>query len=269
MENALFDELPDIGYYVFEAREKTAGEFRKKNTRLVEETLSELNGLYAVEMACVIYGADISRSPRFDAFSVFVKALEALVSAFHLASHRQVLESLALMRLSLESASSALHICKCQKTFGQYCKATYKSTSAISYAKKVVPIIGELWGALSRIAVHTNFRSHGPFYQPSDDGEGITGNIHVSLAAKEETPGQDKTLLTLISLIANVDLRLFEEALLEKSSMHDGWLQFPGTHHSYTCPTDKKIQKYHEKFVRMPDIYAAEASKSSTNKAGT
>ncbi len=61
------DKLPDISYYAFDARAKTAAEFRSKNADLVEDTLSELNRLYAAEMMCVIYGADISESPRFDA----------------------------------------------------------------------------------------------------------------------------------------------------------------------------------------------------------
>jgi hypothetical protein len=267
MKKRPIDELPDISYYAFDARAKTAEKFRGKNADLVEDTLSELNRLYAAEMACVIYGADVSGAPRFDAFALFVRALEALVSSLHLASHRQAGESLVLMRLSLESAATAAHICSCEKALAQYCKFTYKSTSAISNAKKIVPIIGELWGGISTIAVHVNL-AHGPFYQPSEDGEGVVGTIEVPLAEKRSAPGQDETLLTLISLIANIDLRLFEETLLEKSPTYDGWLQVPGTQHAYVCPTEELIRKYHDKFVRMPDFYRAEASNPSPDTTG-
>lgn len=169
MKKRPIDELPEISYYAFDARAKTAAEFRSKNADLVEDTLSELNRLYTAEMMCVIYGADISESPRFDAFALFVRSLEVLVSSLQLASHRQAGESLMLMRLSLESAATAVHICSCEKALAQYCKSTYKSTLAISNAKKIVPIIGELWGSISTIAVHVN-HAYGPFYEPSEDG---------------------------------------------------------------------------------------------------
>lgn len=267
MKKRLIDELPDIAYYAFDARAKTAAEFRGKNADLVEDTLSELNRLYTAEMACVIYGADVSATPRFDAFALFVRALEALISSLHLATHRQAGESLVLMRLSLESAATAVHICSCKKALAQYCKFTYKSTSAISNAKKIVPIIGELWGSISTVAVHVNL-GHGPFYQPSEDGEGTVGTIEVPLAEKRSAPGQDEMMLTLISLISNVDLRLFEETLLEKSPAYDGWLQMPGTQHSYVCPTEEMIRKYYGKFVRMPDFFQVQASTPSPERTG-
>lgn len=268
MEKTKLDEAPDISHYVFTARETTSHDFKNKNKDLIEETLSELNALYALKIACIRYGADFYNSPRFDAFSIFIKSLEILVSAFHLACHRQVIEAFALIRLALESGASAFHIVKCENTFTRYCNGDYKSTNSISYAKKVVPIIGEIWGELSQTAVHIHPKSHGPFYQHSDDGEGIVGTIDFQLAEKEETPGQDLAVLTAISLVANIVLRLFEETLLEKSPTYEGWLQFPGTHHSYTCPTDSKIKKFHDNFIKIPDMYDVKASSSTPKKEG-
>jgi hypothetical protein len=55
MKKRPIDELPEISYYAFDARAKTAAEFRSKNADLVEDTLSELNRLYTAEMMCAIW----------------------------------------------------------------------------------------------------------------------------------------------------------------------------------------------------------------------
>jgi hypothetical protein len=254
MEEFEFNETPSIHDYVFKARETTAADFRKKNEELIEETLSELNALYSVNIACIHYGANFSNSHRFDGFSIFFKALETLVSAFHMASHRQVIEAFALIRLALENAASAFHISKSEAAFKSFWNLTYHSTTSISNAKKIVPIIGELWGALSIVAIHTNLRSHGPKYQESEDGK-ILGNIFLYFFKKEESPGKDEILLLAISLAACIVHRFVEETLFEKSETHEGWLQLPGTLHLYKCPTDNKIQKYYKRFIEMPDKY--------------
>jgi len=255
MEKIPKNEVPDIAYYAFTAREHTAEQFKDKNKDVLEETLSDLNRLYALKIACISYGSDFSKSPKFDAFSIFIKALEILVSALHLATHRQIIEAFALIRLSLESGATAFHIVVCEEAFALYCKGSYKSTHSITHAKEVVPIIGQLWGALSNIAVHINSRAHGPFYQPSDDNEGTIGTIEFPLAGRSEKLGQDLSVLTAISLVSNIILRLFEESLLEKSNQYKGWLQFPGTLHSYTCPTDKIIGQLYDKFIKIPDAF--------------
>ena len=263
----LMDELPDIGYYVFDARAKTAADFRAKNSALVEETLSELNRLYLVVMFCVLHGGDVSKTPRFDAFSLFVRALESLVSSVHLASHRQAMEACVLMRHSLETAATAAHICMSHEALVQYGELKYKSTSAISHAKNIVPIIGEIWGIISTLAVHVNLR-HGPFYEPSEDGDGIFGTIEIPLAEKKASPGKDEGILTLISLVSNINLRLFEETLLEKSPTNEGFLQVPGTGHLYLCPTIDLIAKYHDRFIELLGIYQTETRKGSRKTSG-
>lgn len=93
------------------------------------------------------------------------------------------------------------------------------------------------------------------------------GTVEIPIAEKKAPPGQDEVILTLISLVSNIDLRLFEETLLEKSPIYEGFLQLPGTGHSYVCPTDELITKFHDRFVALPDIYEAKHRKVSKQRS--
>lgn len=249
------NEFPSIGHYTFISRDRTVKDFRARNTEVISDTLGQMNGPYVLKLACIAYKADFHSSPRFDAFAVLFKSIDILISALHMVCQRQRIEAFALLRLALETAATGLHICKDRSTFKCYAEMKYKSTAAISFAKEVVPCLGEIWGALSALSVHANALAFGPQYVESDDGKGTVGSISLSFDVREAKPGQDEMMLTFIALGANIILRLAEEALLDRSGKFPGWLQVPGTGHLYFCGTDNRIKEYYDKIAALPLQY--------------
>jgi len=158
------------------------------------------------------------------------------------------------MRLSLESAAAAADICMNYDAFVNYENSKYNSTDSTKFAKKIVPIYGKLWGMISNVAVHVNLL-HGPTREPSGEDNGMDAAIKVFVAEKKAPSGQDERLLTLISLVSNINLRLFEEVLFKKGMIDGSWLRVPGTAYAYVDPTDKLIAKYYDRFVELPEIY--------------
>lgn len=258
------NEFPSIGHYAFISRDRTLQDFRASNAKVIADTLGQMNGPYALKLACIAYDANFGSSPRFDAFAVLFKSIDILISALHMTCQRQRTEAFALLRLALETAATGLHICKNHNAFVRYAQMKYKSTAAISFAKGVVPCLGEVWGGLSQTAVHANASAFGPQYFESDDGEGTVGCIDLSFDVRQTRPGQDEMALIFISLGANIILRLAEEALLDKSGDCPGWLHIPGTRHLYFCGTDRRIKKYHEKIAALPLQYQGSGKTAKT-----
>ncbi|NQT91592.1 MAG: hypothetical protein HQ559_02440, partial [Lentisphaerae bacterium] len=261
------NEFPSIQQYAFISRDRTTQDFSASNAEVIADTLAQMNGPYALKLLCIARNADFYSSPRFDAFAVLFKSVDILISALRMVCQRQSIEAFALLRLALETAATGLHICKDENAFERYVQVKYKSTRAISFAKGVVPCLGEIWGALSQVSVHANVLTFGPHYSESADGEGMVRNISLSFDVRHAKPVQDETSLTFIALGASIILRLAEEALLDRSGTFPGWLQVPGTGHLYFCKTDERIKKYYDKMATLPLQYQAR-EKSTASEAG-
>ena len=143
--DGLTGDACDIGAFAIAMRETTAREFDAANSAEVAETLQELQKIRAVLFFDGSMGCDLGVHVRFDAFALAEKALNVLVSAFQMARQRAQIETMALLRVALEAACTALHIVKDPNAYADYTCGENKSTKAITSAKLVIPLAGTLW----------------------------------------------------------------------------------------------------------------------------
>ena len=245
------DKFLSIEHYALNTRNQSAENFRSINATAIKETLREMSGPHALNMLYITHYGNFTSSRRFDTFAVLLKSVDILISAFHMACQRQQAEACTLLRLALETAATGWDISQNQSAFEDYKQMRYKSTSAVKFAKKVVPSFGELWGAMSRMAVHPNAHASGPRRSLSDDGRYVVSKFELSFDLKLAKPEEDEIVLTLISLCANIVLRLTEEAIMEPSESGPGWFDIPGTKHLYFCDTDGNIEKCYDRITAL------------------
>lgn len=89
-------------------------------------------------------------------YGLLNNALAALGSATILLRSGFNKQSLVLTRQAIEIASTVIHICgdDTRKALNDFRENKYVSTKSVSRAKSAIPIIGELWGYLSKTYVH-------------------------------------------------------------------------------------------------------------------
>ncbi len=155
----------DILDFAVAAREKTACEFDKANPATLDDTLRNLNGILAFELFAVLNGSKLGTGVRFDVFALSSKSLDVLVSALHMARQRAPLENMALLRVALETACTALHIYKDAEAYNRYRAGKYDSPKAITPAKKYIPHVGALYGAFTKACIHPNQIAFGPRWE--------------------------------------------------------------------------------------------------------
>ena len=142
-------------------RDDTTKDFDVKNNIQLTSTLSQLQQLLAIKLIAAAEGG-IGTQAQFQAFSVIKRVLDILVSAIQMARQRAAIEALILLRVALEASSTALQISCEEEAYEQYMIGKYNSPKAITFAKGVLPVIGEVYGHLSKAAVHTNQSAYGP-----------------------------------------------------------------------------------------------------------
>jgi hypothetical protein len=242
-----------IRQYAFRAREKTYLEFDENNKAQLETTLAELQKILNIKLLVISVGCDfdINNQARYDAFALTKNALDILVSALHMARQRAVLETMSLLRVALECGSTALHIAKDSDAYVRYKKCDYNSTKAISFAKQFIPILGEVWGAFSNTAVHANMIGFGPKIKSDEKGT-ISRVVKLEYGSRKLHPIQDKVVLTSISLVSAMVLKITELILFEKSQLHEKALRLAGTKTIYISNTDAKIIEYDELLRSYP-----------------
>ncbi|MGD1020242.1 MAG: hypothetical protein ABSA12_13100 [Verrucomicrobiia bacterium] len=235
-----------IRQYTFGAREATTRDFDEKNRAQLDLTLAELQKILAIKVLVVFKGCDIGTMARYDAFALTKSALDVLVSSVHTARQRAGVETGSLLRIALECGATAVHISQDSDAYERYKNGDYKSTRAISFTKTLIPVLGEIWGAFSEVAVHANVRGFGPKLEPDEKGY-LARSIILEYASRKWQPAQDQALLTMISLVvAEIVLKMTELIVLEKSPSHEKWLRLVGTQMEYTSNTDDQITKYYE-----------------------
>jgi hypothetical protein len=232
-----------IEQYALRSRELTTQDFDAKNKEQLGIALGNLQKILVVKNLIVTRGCDFSGEAGYHAFALTKSALDFLISALHLARQRAVTEMMCLLRMSLESASTAIHIFNNSEAFEHYSSNRYHSTRAISFAKQFIPMVGEYWGILSENAVHTNALGHGARLRTGSDGKAAF-TVLLEYGARDHQPVQDKVSLTMISLIANIVLKMTELILFEVNSAFEGTLQLRGTKTVYISNTDQKVMEY-------------------------
>ncbi len=238
-----------ISQDVFGVREATERDFDDANKHALRETLGEIGRLIYLKLMCIIKGTYLPPGPHLEAFSLFVKSVDVLISALHMVRQRSHIEALALVRISLETASTALHIFKNSEEYEKYLNNKYKSTKAISFSKKHVPIVGELWGALSKLAVHINPIAYGS-RQIEDEEGNLSRAVKLEIESRKVYSEQDQHFLIIIKLVSNIILKIAELLFFKKSEKHEGFLELIGTNMMVGgVKADNLINKYYQQFL--------------------
>jgi hypothetical protein len=178
----------------------------------------------------------------------------------HLARQRAFTETCALLRVALECGSTALHIASDAVAFESYQKDEYHSTRAIAHAKKSIPILGEVWGALSQTSVHVTPVGFGPKIEFENNSARL--GVTLEFGSRKTKPIQDQVILALICLVSTMILKIAELILFEKSPDYEGALRLRGTGTIYMTNSDAKIGEYDQQFRG----YVEAAAKESVNK---
>jgi hypothetical protein len=254
--------------YLFASRDQTAKAFDEANHDTLPETICSIGKVFSMHLILTAHDADLM-GLRFEAFALSKAALDTLVSALHLARQRANIEVACLLRSALEVACTALHISTDPKSYENYLEHNYQSTKAISAAKKRIPEVGGLWGALSQAAVHVNRRSHGPTWLQDEQGGDWVASVDFSFTARTAQPFQDRKALTLISLTAEIVARVQELSLLEEDAARPGWRRIPGTSTLFCSGTERAIRERHDQLLSRPDSHDAAVSGTSRKVIGT
>jgi hypothetical protein len=234
-----------IRQYALRSRTVTSEDFDENNKATIDLTLGELQKILVIKLLVLSKGCDFRSVAHYDAFALTKSALDVLVSSLHMARQRAAVEAYSLLRVALECGSTALHISHDLDAYDQYKNGNYHSTKAISFAKKFVPILGEIWGAFSETAVHINWIGFGPKPKRNDNG-GLSRSVVLEFGSRKHQRFQDQALLTSLSLVATIILKIEEMILFETNPEHAGTLQLVGTKMIYMSNTDAKILHYDE-----------------------
>jgi hypothetical protein len=252
MRKDILAELLSIEHYALQVREDTTKDFDVKNADQLKTTLSQLRQLLAIKLISATEGG-INTQSQFQAFSIIKRVLDILVSAIQMARQRGSIETLILLRVALEASSTALHISRDQDAYQQYVTGKYSSPKAISFAKSFVPVIGEVYGHLSKAAIHTNQPAYGPNIEEAENGD-LTQTLLFEFEVRDHLPMQDAILLSFISLVAVIVLKMTELIMLEEDKSIEGWLKLPGTRMKYLSNSDARISRFLEEIRSAPGI---------------
>jgi len=213
---------------IYNQVENTKKDFDSKNSDLLKDVESEIATAHVVKLTGLLKGADFVIKNKIYYLSLLLKAENIVISAFHLVRQRAYIEAFSLLRIAIEAIATAIHISKEEEALNKYLNNTYKSTYSISYSKKFIPLIGQIWGVLSKTAVHINSKIYGPKMEINDDE--LHATIEIDFDFRKPTEEQDHITLIAIQLVAAIVHRAFEIIFLkEKIYKGQSVLSFPGT----------------------------------------
>lgn len=237
---------PDISarQLAITARDRTVLDFDAINQEELADVLGNLQKVITLRLAAVVTGVEIGLGARFDALALFQTASDIVVSSLQMARQRAVLESLTLLRVALECGATALHAVSDSDAYTRLLSGEYKSTKALGYAAKLVPQIGMIYGALSEVAVHTTLESFGPVYRLDEGRSTKATETHFGVRPPRGKE-QDARVLTLISLVTLVLIKVGEAILTEGTEKSPSWRRLVGTDKLYFHDTGGLIERYY------------------------
>ena len=257
MDNQGLDVSISPRRYAFDVREATMRDFDDKNKAQLETTLAELGKILAIEIFTVAKGGDLTTGARFASFALSKSAVDILISALHMARQRATMETLVLLRVALETGGTALHISRDVSAYEQYKSGKYKSDNSIGCAKKEITNFGKIWGLLSDHAVHITELGYGPTLEQDEHGS-LNPTISIQYSIIGGQPFDDHKLLSFISLVTAIVLKITEITLFQQSHLGKPWLNLPGTQMEYFHNTDALISKYLADITSIPETKAGE-----------
>lgn len=213
---------------IYNQVENTKKDFDSKNNKLLQKVESEIATAHVVKLTGLLKGADFVTENKVHFLSLLLKAENIVISSFHLARQRAYIETFSLLRIAIEAIATAIHISKEEEALNNYLNETYKSTYSITYSKKYIPLIGQIWGAFSKAAVHMNSKIYGPQIEINKDE--LLESIQIDYDFRRPNSEQDNITLIAIQLVATIVHRAFEIIFLQED-IYKGQsvLSFPGT----------------------------------------
>ncbi len=199
-----------------------------------EETISNFNANYANELAELerdinktmqLYEILLKKKPvvtlgsKFEYIILILRSIDYVISAISLARQQAIVEASVIIRLSIETSSTAFHIFNEEKEFENYKRNKYQSTRGITYASKRINGVGELWGALSNVMAHPNTH-HGITTRLVEDKYFIE-EANITIGAKQLNKHKDEKTIILLRIAANIVFRFFE-LIVSKSAKYKG-----------------------------------------------
>ena len=200
MKNKIeFDYLKD--------REKTIASFDHDYNEKIDDIIADLNTII-YNFTYFLFKAPNQLSDEKDSTFLLLRSIDYLFSAISLMRQRACFETLTILRLVIETSSTAFHISKDREKLKEFKAGKYKSIESIKFSKKYIPRLGEIWRALSQSAVHVN-PIHGIYYTHTKDKYMIEGGS-ICIGEKEKNEKQDYMLIILTKLSYNIIYRFFE-----------------------------------------------------------
>jgi len=238
--------------FIYDKIENTKKDFDSKNQKLLSDVESEIYTACVTKLIGFLKGANYISENRIYFFSLLSKAEDMIVSSLHLARQRASIETFSILRIAIEAIATAIHVSKEKKALYNYLKGSYKYTDSISYSKKHIPIIGEIWGAFSQAVVHINCRTYGP--KIKIDKNKLYKSVTVNYEINPSDNALDYLLLIAIQLIAVMAHRAFE-IIFFKKILYDGklWFSIPGTK-LILMPITRYSDKIGELYNKFLDI---------------
>jgi len=212
-------------YYIHSSRDQVALQFDKRNHELITTVKQDIGNIYRQVLFIIAFSKDLDPNAKLETLSLYNKACESLTSSYVLLRQAAYVESIALLRLSVECVCVGMHIGMDQEAFASFRASSFgmfPAKRSISFAKKHIAIIGAIWAALSKIAVHPNWHMYGAHHNSK------TG-YSVEMGKRETCEHQDKATLLLISTIAGLIMRAIEISMLESVNGDSQLLRIPGT----------------------------------------
>jgi hypothetical protein len=233
-----------IESYIFQQREDARKEFDERYRAQLDDAVADIGRLYSFLTIAVIEGVDLGLGPRFDGFALLKTALEFLVSSLHLCRDGARLDSFALLRVAIEAGCTAVHIVEDVEAHEQYAGRRgrrYDSGRAISYAKKHIHRVEELWSALSQAAIHPSRNFFGPQRQAD-------GSQSIKFGPILPNARECALLMLTLSIATMIVNRACEVVLLIDDGQAAGWLRLIGTKFIVTANANASLK---EQFGRL------------------
>lgn len=198
-----------------DSRNDTTADFDNNYPLELKEIERDINKTMHLYLLLLSKNPKYFHQDKFEYLALILRSVDYLISAMYLVRQRAATEAGSIIRLCLETSSVAIHIHSDKNEFKKYKQNhKYESVRAISYAKKHIEGLGELWNGLSQVMIHPN-TYHGIRSELIGDYVVETAEIHIGFKPKNEF--QDKLMLLLLRTTANIILRCFEIIVSEEA----------------------------------------------------
>jgi hypothetical protein len=153
----------DPVFHLIAIRSALAEKFDSHNVEGSKKVFAEFARLCEAQALTEAVREDVGDRRMNEALALFLSTWSTLVSAYQLLRQMDAVSANTLMRLALETASSAYAILTCDDHYKKYLAHEFRASKCITVAARAVPLVGSLYGALSQRMVHPNRAVHGPF----------------------------------------------------------------------------------------------------------